>query len=73
MDGADADLRIGLTFAHPATAAEADFLFGSNSKGRGAKRKRGPAPVQLGGWLPPVATYVSTQINLSKQIHQHLM
>ncbi|CAL8470277.1 g9819 [Coccomyxa elongata] len=44
----DAELRIGLTFAHPATAAEADFLFGSNSKGRGAKRKRGPAHVQLG-------------------------
>lgn len=51
-------MRIGITFAHPSTAAEADFLFGSNSKGRGAKRKRGAAPVQLGecqmfpAWYP---------------------
>lgn len=48
--GADAELRIRLTFAHPATGSEADFLFGSTSKGRGAKRKRGPAHVQLGEW-----------------------
>ncbi len=47
---ADAELHAALLFAHPSTAGETDFLFGSKSKERGAKRKRGPAPVQLGTW-----------------------
>ena len=49
---ADAEMHVGLLWAHPACASEADFLFGSNSggkHGRGAKRRRGQEqPVQLG-------------------------
>lgn len=50
-------------WAHPASAKEADFLFGGSgkAKGRGAKRRRGPEqPLQQG---PPSVLRLLTHLH----------
>ena len=45
---ADADLCLCLLFVHPPSATEADFLLGLKPRGRGAKRKKGQQPMNIG-------------------------
>ena len=44
----DADLCLCLLFVHPPSATEADFLFGLKPRSRGAKRKKGQQPINVG-------------------------
>lgn len=47
----EGDLRIMLSYLHPASSSETDFLFinGGGGKGRGYKRKRGQPKVMYAG------------------------
>ena len=53
-DSQRADLRLALTWLHPGSVSEADFLFADGQKhSRGYKRKRGQGKVAReapGGW-----------------------
>lgn len=47
----EGDLRVMLSYLHPASSSETDFLFihGGGGKGRGYKRKRGQPKVMYAG------------------------
>ena len=51
----EGDLRVMLTYLHPSSSPETDFLFinGGGGKGRGYKRKRGQPKVIYAGELFP--------------------